>query len=232
MSRETDNTDLARAVQKWLGVTVDGWGGAETMRAFLEKTGQTAGMGVHALSDPDAFYASVRASFGPLKDVSQVAGFNFLLAAMKAWPVEWAAYGLATAWHETAATMQPIKEFGGNSYLSKYDTGKLASALGNTPEADGDGQRFAGRGYVQITGAANYRKFGIEASPDDALKPDVAARIMVEGMETGAFTGKGLKSYPLGHYTDYRRVINGQDKAALIAGYAMKFEAALRAGGW
>lgn len=231
MSKAEDNEALARAVQQWLGVTVDGWGGAGTMRAFREKTGQ-ADAGVHALTDPDAFFASVRSGFGPLNDVAQVAGFNFLLGAMKAWPVEWAAYGLATVWHETNKTMQPIKELGGNAYLSKYDTGRLAANLGNTPEADGDGQLFAGRGYVQITGRANYRKFGIEATPEDALKPDVAARIMVEGMETGAFTGKGLKSYPLGHYNDYRRIINGTDKAAQIAAYADRFETALRAGGW
>jgi len=233
MSRETDNEAFVREFQRRAGIGVDGWAGRKEAWPALDRIlPLKADTGVHVLSDPDAFYASVRASFGPLKDVSQVAGFNFLLSAMKAWPIEWAAYGLATAWHETGTKMHPIRELGGHAYLDKYDTGKLAAALGNTPEDDDDGQLYAGRGYVQITGRANYRKFGIEATPDDALKPDVAARIMVEGMEAGAFTGKGLKSYPLGHYTDYRRIINGTDKAAQIAGYALKFENALRAGGW
>jgi putative chitinase len=38
-----------------------------------------------------------------------------------------------------------------------YDTGPLAARLGNTPEADGDGQRWKGHGLIQITGAANHK---------------------------------------------------------------------------
>jgi putative chitinase len=63
-----------------------------------------------------------------------------------------------------------------------YDTGRLATALGNTPEADSDGQKYKGRGLIQITGRANYKRcgtaLGIDLIKDPALleQPVAACR--------------------------------------------------------
>lgn len=198
------------------------------------------GTKTHALGKPEAFFSELRKLTGSLDQI-QVDTINNLLTAASHWPVGWMAYGLATAWHE--ARFRPIPEKGSRAYLDKYDTGPLAKALGNTPEDDDDGILYAGRGLVQLTGTSNYRKAGkhlgvdLLKNPDLALKPEYATRILVWGMETGAFTTKKLGTY-IGEagtpdsFIKARYVINGKDRASDIAGYAMRIQDALRAGGW
>jgi putative chitinase len=143
------------------------------------------------------------------------------------------AYMLATTWHETSFTFRPIKEVGSNKYLSKYDTGRLAKALGNTLAADGDGILYAGRGYVMITGRRNYdlftRLLGVNLidNPDLALKPEIASAILIIGSLKGLFTTRGLTDFikygSLEEFKEARRVINGTDANTMIASYAKKF---------
>ena len=198
--------------------------------------------------DRAAFFADLRKGLlGPTLDQDEVSGCEAVLDAMAGLPLSWCAYALATAYHETAHTMQPIREFGGPKYLTRmYDiTGArpaLARQMGNTEP--GDGVKYCGRGLVQLTWKVNYAKAGAKIGvdlvnhPDRAMVPANAARIMREGMVEGWFTGKRLKDYlptrtaVLSQYQQARRIINGTDKAALIAGYAMQFEAALVKGGW
>lgn len=231
-----------KAVQRWAGAEPDGVPGERTAEAIMAKAGiALPPTPRHALANADAFYAGVRQVTGALDQV-QVDTIERLLVSAGHWPLSWLAYALATAWHE--ARLRPIREKGGEAYLDKYDTGKLAAALGNTPEDDDDGILYAGRGLVQLTGRRNYRNAGaalgldLLGAPDQALDPGVATQILVWGMEGGEFTGKSLaetlpdRRATVGQFVQARRIINGTDRAADIAGHALRLQEALEAGGW
>nr|WP_314617729.1 glycoside hydrolase family 19 protein [uncultured Pseudomonas sp.] len=63
---------------------------------------------------------------------------------------------IAQVGHESGQ-FRYVRELGSDRYLSRYDTGSLARRLGNTPQADGDGQLYCGRGLIQVTGRNNYQ---------------------------------------------------------------------------
>ena len=207
-------------------------------------------MAARKLNNSAAFFDSLREGIlGPTLTQSEVQGCEALTNATGAagWPISWAAYGLATAYHETAHTMQPITEYGGPKYFFRmYDPygqrPAVAKRLGNTQR--GDGERYCGRGYVQLTGRANYRRAGqklgidLETHPEFALSPEIAARILVAGMSEGWFTSHSCGSCLLDGEGDAksfavaRKIINGTDCNTLIASYALNFQKALTAGDW
>ena len=148
---------------------------------------------------------------------SQVDGVERIIGYRdKNWPKmsdDELAYLLATVVHETAHKMQPIREMGGERYLrsKKY-------------------YPWVGEGLVQVTWKENAIKFGAK-KPGDLLTWPIALRAAFEGMIKGMFTGKKLADYIGGGKVDYvsaRRIINGSDKAKLVAGYARSFRDALR----
>lgn len=181
------------------------------------------------------FFDNIRTSlFGGKISTDQ---FNGLAAILDAWEASgleddrWLSYMLATAYHETAATMRPIAEFGKGK---NRDYGRRIK-MNRQPYTDTP-HIFYGRGYVQLTWYENYQKLGnllgvdLLHNPDLAMRPDIAAKIMFAGMTKGLFTGKRLSDYFDADTTDWvnaRRIINGNDRAELIAGYAQKFHAAI-----
>lgn len=202
-----------------------------------------------------AFFDSARNSLfnGTLKQ-SQVDGLNDILKASEGLPIKHRAYILATAYHETGLDMSPNVEnlnytkadrirsvwpsrFPSIASAQPYVRNPKALAnkvyngrMGNRSGTD-DGWNYRGRGQVHITGRDNYKKAGEAVgidflrTPDLALRRDVSAKVLVEGMSKGWFTGKRLSDY--NNYVDMRRIVNGTDQAAKIAAYADKFEAAL-----
>jgi predicted chitinase len=185
------------------------------------------------------FFSSVRASlFNGKLDVGQVEGMSAILD-------EWdkgfnkdcrqLAYMLATVYHECNKTMQPITEYGKPAYFDKYDAGtKLGKMLGNTVK--GDGEKYKGRGFVQLTGRSNYQKAGNKLGidlinfPEKALELPISTKILFTGMAEGWFTGRKFSQYfnaQTGDYLNARKIINGLDCYEKIAGYARHFHRAL-----
>ena len=149
----------------------------------------------------------------------------------------WRSYMLATSYHETAHTMQPIEEWG-KGRCKPYGQKLKHSGLPYTwPD-----QIYYGRGDVQLTWYENYEKMGkilgipLLEKPDLALDPDISAEILVEGMilgksSRGDFTVYSLENYFNTHRDDpfgARRIVNGLDRAPTIADYHFKFLEAIR----
>lgn len=133
------------------------------------------------------------------------------------------AYILATAEHESHLGQWMTELASGWAYEGRSD-------LGNTQP--GDGPRYKGRGFVQITGRYNYTdwsgRLGIDLvkNPKKAAQPPIAAKILVIGMRDGTFTSYKLNDYIHGATRDFynaRRIINHLDRAADIAAIAKEY---------
>jgi hypothetical protein len=194
--------------------------------------------------DRDGFFGKIRALFGGHFEQSQVDGLSAILNAFEhnnpRGDMRWLAYMLATAFHETARTMQPVREA---FWLS--ENWRRQNLRRYYP--------YYGRGYVQLTWRENYerasRRVSVDlvANPDLAMRPDVAAVVMLAGMTEGWFRGDGKGRQTLSRYfgsgvddpSGAREIINGREYktingrktllAEVIAKYHRAFLTALTA---
>jgi putative chitinase len=149
----------------------------------------------------------------------QIKSIRAIEEAMKEYGIEdlrHQAYIIATAWHESK--LRPIVE-------KRARRGTELRRLQDRYWYSG----YYGRGFVQITWQANYRRFakllGVDLInyPDLSLHKEVAAKILVLGMRDGLFTGLKLSSFFYDrsyHWVSARAIVNSNDKAARIAGTA------------
>ncbi len=198
-------TDRAvRAFQKAQGLTVDGVAGPDTMGALTGGRSLAQHRDATGALSADVIAAvlgcpmeNVRTNWPPLLEALAAQGIDTV-------PCQIAA--LATVGTEVGS-FAPIKEYGGKAYFKRMYEGR--KDLGNV--RPGDGVRYHGRGYIQLTGRANYRTYGkklgvpLERNPDLALRPDVAAKVLAayvadHGIATLAAAGD---------WQAVRRAVNG-----------------------
>jgi predicted chitinase len=187
--------------------------------------------------------------FGGRLSQTQVNGINAILASWVkhggAEDKRQLAYVLATAFHETAGRLQPVREtlaLSDDQAIARLESAFQAGRLPqvSTPywRKDAQGHSWFGRGFVQLTFKRNYQAMadalGVDllADPALAMALDVSADILVVGMRDGLFTGRKLSDYFSVERADWRnarRIVNGLDRADVVAGHAEVIWAGLQA---
>lgn len=173
------------------------------------------------------FFNAVRADLfkGHLRQ-PQVKNIEILLNTWKAlYPeadIRWIANSLAQIYHETAGTMEPVRETLASSDVQAMARLEKAWKEGRLLWVKNPYWRegYFGRGFVQLTHAYNYKKMkerlGIDlvANPGAALMPSIAAKIAIVGLVEGMFTGRRLSDYfnqTTNDPQNARHIINGKD---------------------
>ncbi|EGP57908.1 hypothetical protein G3A56_07265 [Rhizobium oryzihabitans] len=196
------------------------------------------------IKNQTTFFSYIRrAPFGGRLTQSQIDGINVILEQWEYYKLidrRWLANILAQIFHETGGRMQPVRETFATSDAqakSRLEAAWKAGKLGSVKLPywrDG----WFGRGDIQITHEDNYDRLGqrlgvdLVGNPSLAMDPAISARIAIVGMAEGLFTGKKLSDYFNDKSDDAvgaRRIVNGTDKAKLIAGYHKNFLDAIEA---
>ena len=225
---------LVSRLQRSLGLEADGYFGEDTDKAVRRwqsfhdahgsKVPRGTGLAVTGVVN-DATWAALMA---PRRDRDEWLGPREVAAAIGAstpdvvdnWPLIEAALldvGLkddatkiaaaATVLVEVGPHFDPINEFGDRAYFTRMYEGR--ADLGNTER--GDGARYHGRGYIQLTGRANYRTYGqrldvpLEREPQLALQPRVAAGVLADYFKSRDISASARR----GDWREVREKVNG-----------------------
>ena len=190
MSRDADNARLVRRLQRAAGLKPDGWAGARTEAALSDLLAAAGKAAIPA--GIDRFTVDLVAAMFPATTprANIAAHLPLVLEALRADGLTSDAMvlmALATIRAETES-FAPIDEG-----VSRYNTDPGGKPFGRYDHrADlgnagpGDGAAYRGRGFVQLTGRANYaaagKRLGLDlvAHPELASQPDVSARILAD----------------------------------------------------
>ncbi len=185
--------------------------------------------------DRPAFFAAIRQRpFNGRITAGQVQGCEAILDAcisMGVTDLRHVSNILAQVHHETGGQMVPVKEtvYASSANRNPSDAEVIrrldtAFAKGHLPWVKTPYWRdgWFGRGGIQLTHQANYRKLGdalgidLVGNRDLALGLETSARIAVVGMSRGLFTGKKLSDYFNDTKNDpanARAIVNGDVKS-------------------
>jgi putative chitinase len=107
-----------------------------------------------------------------------------------------------------------------------------ANRMGNGPPESGDGWRFRGRGYIQLTGRANYAAYTVETGVDVMQHPDLLTTPRYAAHSAAWFWQRidGCKYVREGDFEGLTRRINGgltgiEDRRALLSAVEEQFVA-------
>ncbi len=87
---------------------------------------------------------------------------------------------LAQLAHESGCLKYEEELASGDAYDSRTD-------LGNTPEIDGDGRKYKGRGLIEITGTTNYRMLSDDIHVDFITHPEKLEEPLYAALSAGWF---------------------------------------------
>ena len=210
---DADTETALRAWQASVGLVADGIAGPRVQTALK--------MAAPARFAVSLDTATVSKLFPFTRSTAIANNLPYVAAALAAFgltDLDLVAVALGTIRAETESFV-PIAELpsrfntlAGLPPFSAYEaTTRLGKQLGN--KEPGDGKRYCGRGYVQLTGRANYARYGavldiaLAENPDAACAPEVAACLLAAFMD--ANQDRLRKALAANDLRAARKVVNG-----------------------